>query len=126
MTYIVTEKAYHSGRLLEPGDILKTFTDAWFEKTGNLPTWLERAKQGGQSEVVQKTVACPPTKDSAPITDNAILQALERLNHKDDAHWTKAGLANVNVLTEAIGRKITREDVKTAAPNFKRIKEEDV
>lgn len=37
--------------------------------------------------------------------------ALEKLNHDDDAHWTKSGMPDLNVLKEFTGRAVKRSEV---------------
>ena len=39
-------------------------------------------------------------------------EALEKLSHLDDSHFTKGGLPDLNHLKEATGGKVTREDVE--------------
>ena len=46
--------------------------------------------------------------------------ALGRLDPLDDAHWTKAGAPDLNVLKEYMGQKVTRKDVKNARSKFDR------
>lgn len=46
--------------------------------------------------------------------------AIESLNPDDDAHWTKAGLPDLNVLKELTGEEIKRKDVDQVAPNYTR------
>jgi len=50
----------------------------------------------------------------------ALGEAISLLDPEDDAHWTKSGLPNINVLIEAVGSKVTREDVEEAAPGLVR------
>ncbi len=47
----------------------------------------------------------------------ALKKALDVLNHRDDAHWTKSGQPNLNVLTEALGTRVTREDLMALEPS---------
>lgn len=58
-------------------------------------------------------------EDDAPIEDR-ILDVLDGLDPADDAHWTKDGLPNVNVVTEALGEAVTRKQIDEVAPDFKR------
>ena len=37
--------------------------------------------------------------------------ALLKLDHEDDAHWTKSGLPDLNVLKELTGRPVKRDEV---------------
>lgn len=43
-----------------------------------------------------------------------LVDVLMGLNHHDDAHWTKAGRPKLNVLTEAMGQRVTRNDIAEA------------
>lgn len=47
----------------------------------------------------------------------AIVTAAQLLDPSDDAHWTKAGEPDLNVMKEMIGYRVTREEVKAAAPD---------
>lgn len=53
-------------------------------------------------------------------TPVSLEDALKRLNPDDDAHWTKAGLPDLNVLKEIMHQPIKRADVEAAAPDFNR------
>lgn len=55
-----------------------------------------------------------------PAAELSLEDALKRLNPEDDAHWTKGGQPDVNVLCEILGRKITRKEVDAAFPDFNR------
>ncbi len=41
-----------------------------------------------------------------------------------DAHWTKAGLPDLNALKEALGRYVTRGEVEAACPDYRRPSQE--
>lgn len=67
--------------------------------------------------------AAPPAPPSAPTEDakaGQIAEALKLLDPSDDAHWTKAGKPNINVLVETLGFKITKQDLEAVAPDFER------
>lgn len=62
--------------------------------------------------------------EDSPVFEDAsaeeIVAAIAELDAKDDAHWTKGGLPDVNVLAKAIGKRLTRAAVDAAAPEAKR------
>jgi len=43
-----------------------------------------------------------------------LVQAVERLDPAEPSHWTKAGQHSLNHLTDALGRRVTREEVDHA------------
>ena len=47
-------------------------------------------------------------------------EALQKLDHDEDAHWTKDGLPNVNVINEMTGKKFKRKDIQEIAPDLVR------
>lgn len=49
-----------------------------------------------------------------------ILEALQTMNHEDDAQWTGDGLPALAVVRELVGEKVTRKQVTEADPNFSR------
>jgi hypothetical protein len=58
-------------------------------------------------------------------TDELIV-AIGNLNHDDDAHWTVAGLPNLNVIREAIGHPVSRKEVEAAGlGDVRRITEDE-
>lgn len=71
-----------------------------------------------------------PSKEEAKDVDSekeeenedkpTLAEALAKLNHKDDAHWTQAGLPNLNVLKEYAGRAVTRKEVNEEFSEFVR------
>ena len=50
----------------------------------------------------------------------AIQQALTKLDPEDDDHWTKLGLARLEVLEEILGNEVNRADVVLADVAFDR------
>jgi hypothetical protein len=58
--------------------------------------------------------------DDGEATAEEIVAAITALDPKDDGHWTKGGLPDVNVLAKAIGKRLTRAAVDDAAPDAKR------
>lgn len=61
--------------------------------------------------------------ENKPLTDDekkAIKTAAELLEHKDDTHWTKAGLPDLTAVSELVGSKVTRNDMEAVLPDFQR------
>ena len=56
----------------------------------------------------------------APDVLTLLGDKIDTLDPLDDAHWTKAGAPDLNVLTEYMGTKVKRKDVKKARPGFDR------
>lgn len=71
--------------------------------------------EGGEDETKVNPADLTPTQKAKAITD-----ALAKLKHDDDAHWTQGGEPNLNVLKELIGFAVKRVDVKEVAPEFVR------
>ena len=75
----------------------------------------------GKYEVISHS----PAKGSVPITNDApdaelIKAAIEGLDPKNDKHWTKAGLPEVDAVKAALGADVTRAQIDAAAPEAKR------
>ncbi len=49
-----------------------------------------------------------------------IRAAVEGLDAANDKHWTDAGLPGVDAVSEAMGERVTRDQIKAAAPDAKR------
>jgi hypothetical protein len=49
-----------------------------------------------------------------------IIQALGKLDQKDDSHWTSDGAPRVDVLSKMVGEELTRAAIVGAAPDFTR------
>ena len=49
-----------------------------------------------------------------------LLDILQSLDHDDDGHWTKAGLPDLNMVKEKMGRYVSRSQVEEAIPGFRR------
>lgn len=58
--------------------------------------------------------------DDAESEALTLEDALKRLDPDDDAHWTKTGLPDCNVLKELTGTAVTRQEVNDVAPDFNR------
>lgn len=49
-----------------------------------------------------------------------LIDVLDELDTEDDGHWTAEGDPKLEVVSELLGRKVTRKEVKEAAPHFTR------
>lgn len=49
-----------------------------------------------------------------------LIDVLDELDTEDDAQWTAEGDPKLEVIGELLGRKVTRKEVKDAAPHFSR------
>lgn len=69
-------------------------------------------------------IVLPPSTPAPAAVDatrnNQILETLKLLDPSDDAHWTKDGSPNINVLVETLGFKMTKAELTALAPDFKR------
>lgn len=54
------------------------------------------------------------------MLDAQIRENLALLDPDDDDHWTKAGLPDVEVVSDLVGAKVTRAQIGEAAPDFRR------
>ena len=54
-----------------------------------------------------------------------IKEALQKLDPKNDEHWTQDGMPKLDVLSEIAGVKVTRKEATEAAPEFVRPSDED-
>ena len=95
------KQGFYGGSRRAPGDVFAIPDD---EKPGS---WMEPLS------VARDTVG-------ADGKTAAVLAAIAALNPADDAHWTKDGAPNCNVLSEACGFTVTRDLLKDAAPEAKR------
>lgn len=50
----------------------------------------------------------------------ALIDAIKSLNPADEAHWTKSGKPDLNVLKELTGELVNRKDVEDVAPEYTR------
>lgn len=102
-------------------------------KTLNIATATAFVK-GGYAEFVtdgdeQSPLPAPDggakTSPAAPESTNedtavTLEDAIKSLDPEDDAHWTKSGLPDLNVLKEKTGEAVRRNDVEDVAPDFTR------
>lgn len=68
----------------------------------------------------EKETAPAENLDSKENEKLSLEDAIYSLNHKDDAHWTKSGLPDLNVLKELTGVAVKRQDVEEVAPEYTR------
>lgn len=54
------------------------------------------------------------------MTTMSINDALEELDSENDAHWTADGDPKLDVISGLVGAKVSRKEVKEAAPHFTR------
>lgn len=50
-----------------------------------------------------------------------LLETLKKLKVENDDHWTTEGLPRLDVLSKALGREVTREELNAAVPGFSRV-----
>ena len=69
----------------------------------------------------------PGSHDESPQgsedLNEEILAALNKLDHKDDDHWTALGFPGVIAVRKILGWDVTSAQIKAVAPDLKRIKE---
>lgn len=142
--YLVTKKSYVHDRLVYPdrgedSEIdfegvpsrhwkpLNKAAEAEYAKLNDPFTKNKRAIEAAKSEAADKNDGgeggqggIDPTTLSPAAKQKMVLDALATMNHKDDAHWTKQGEPDLNVLKEKLGFAIQRGEVKEYAPEFVR------
>lgn len=52
------------------------------------------------------------------VLEGQLQAALDKLDKKNDVHWTAAGLPKVEVVIQILGREVSREDITAACPGF--------
>jgi len=68
----------------------------------------------GVAEFTENKTDTPPA--AAPIeTKMTLEEALESLNHDDDAHWTQNGLPDLNVIKELTGKQPKRSEIEAVS-----------
>lgn len=84
---------------------------------------LEQAKADYETEQsTGKTIV----REGAPQKDNdvgpkqTVVDAINSLDHENDAHWTEAGLPSVDAVADLAGERVTRAAIEGAAPGFNR------
>lgn len=101
-------------------------------KTLNIAT-AARFVKGGYAEFVDSKEGGPAKKTAADegaakaageggseAEKLGLEDAIKALDPADDAHWTKSGLPDLNVLKELTGEAVKRQDVEDVAPDFTR------
>lgn len=80
-----------------------------------IKTLTERAEKAEArvAELEQEAAARGPDPE-------LIRAAIDGLDPKNDAHWTKAGLPEVAAVKEALGAEVTRAHIEAGAPEAKR------
>ena len=85
------------------------------DATEALKAAMERA------EAAEKRVTELEAEAAARGPDPDLIRAaIEGLDPKNDAHWTKAGLPEVAAVKEALGADVNRAQIEAAAPDAKR------
>lgn len=86
------------------------------------PQAIRAADLQEQVDSIKKSSASTDQDEVDEETATAIQSALSRLDHSDDAHWTKEGLPDMTVVVEYAGKSVTRKQVEVVAPDLKRRK----
>lgn len=50
-----------------------------------------------------------------------LLDTLKKLKPENDDHWTSDGLPRLDVLSKAVGREVTRDELNATVPGFSRV-----
>lgn len=50
-----------------------------------------------------------------------IAEVLAKMDPKNDAHWTNDGLPRLDILSKAVGRDVTRDELNLSHPSFNRV-----
>lgn len=131
MKFKVLRKSYIHDTLYEVGAIVEIDeAELAKDKKGN----VDLSKHTGLKPLGKVKAAPAPVEDDeddetedddgpdAELSDaekaQAITDALDTLNAEDDAHWTKKGLPDVNVVQEILGFDVTRAAIESVAPDF--------
>lgn len=97
-----------------------------------VPDWVwDRASKMTPEGRASVGLVMPDEEAPAPQEESAqnlngpdvmldLVDQIYSLNVNDDAHWTKGGLPDLNVLKERMGMYISRAEVEEAAPDFRR------
>lgn len=105
------------------GKVLRRQGDT-FNYTGEadkLPSWMERMDNVAEAPA-------PKDEDERVETDEQrkarIMQALAKLDHNDDDHWTPKGSPAIAAVRVFFDGDIEAAEVRAAAPEFQREKPE--
>lgn len=120
---------------LYDGDRIHILREGWegdWKGSGELPKCFRRLSQNGEvipneEDEPAKAAEKPP---APPMLhgldrDSQIMEALNRLDHRDNGVWTSLGLPLVEAVSlelEALGfdPSVTRADINVASPGFQR------
>lgn len=81
----------------------------------------QKSPQQLKAADIAKAIRGEQAKEEPSDGDAQMLAAaVSQLNHGDDAHWTKDGKPNLNVVSEYAGTKVTREQLDAAYPELAR------
>jgi hypothetical protein len=70
------------------------------------------------TESAQKMGKSSEPKDKEP--DKTLVDYVYGLDHSIDAHWTKAGLPDLNSIKEMVGKYVSRGEVEDSCPGYRR------
>lgn len=114
-TVIVEEEA---PEVIEPSDgVIPLGSEG---PTGPEGMTTEDSAEGpvGEAGVVIAPVQQTEGTAVLPTEEEIIRAAVKSLNQEDDAHWTKEGKPNLNVLKETLGKYVSRGDVDEATDSY--------
>ncbi len=111
MTRIVKalEDCYHDMELKREGQKFE------WKQEGPLPEYVEQLS----GEVVP---VVPVKTEQDHKRDAKIVEAVQSLDHKNDDHWTKAGLPSLDAVSDITGFDVSRPDIKVNCPEAQREK----
>lgn len=128
----VIKAGFWKGDLLQPGQELtldrkEQFSPNWMEAVGwtppDKPKLPERTPASVVTAAVESTEAPAAEAEGEAETESdadKIRAAINGLDPGDDAHWTKSGAPNCNVLTERCGFTVTRATLEQVAAGASR------
>ena len=79
----------------------------------------------GIAELPEPEPEAEPSKDAQSLGDvgepgKTLVDYIYELDHSIAAHWTKKGLPDLNALTELTGKRVSRGEAESAAPDYRR------
>jgi hypothetical protein len=99
---------------------LRNRTDEGLRNIGLRPEDYRKVKKPGKKEAPKIEEAPVQPLNEPPDLDQQVIDALNKFNSAEDAHWTKSGLPDLNALKEALGRRVTRGKVNELMPDLTR------
>lgn len=114
---IAKAQEHIDGLKAEHATALKAATDRADKADADLAKANEHI-DGLKAQIVELLKGREPSTD--PATTDEIKAAVDLLDGKNEAHWTKAGLPAVEAVAEITGKAVTREAIEAAAPDAKR------